>query len=562
MASDIATATSEADVPSKTAAASEAPAKRQKLRRSRFSLLTWRILAINVLALALLGGGLLFLGEYRQNLIYAELQSLQTQAQVFAGALGEGATTDALGNGVQLVTPLARDMMRRLVEPTKTRAQLLDAKGTVIADTAVLGNAGAAVRIDTLPPPEPGSALHQTLAQVYDWLMAHSPWSSPPPPVTAPHGVAEDPLVLRAFTGDVTAAARGAGAKLVLTAAAPVQYYKQILGVVVLSSDGAGIEQTVRSVRFAIIKLFGVAFGLTVLLSIYLAGTIARPVRRLAAAAERVRRGSGRQVVIPDFTARGDEIGDLSGALREMTSALWSRMDAIEHFAADVAHEIKNPLTSLRSAVETAARVADPEKQRRLLAVVLEDVHRLDRLITDISNASRLDAELSRDEGAVVPIDHMLKALIDIYRDSAKPNPPQFQLDLPDGSNSALTVRGTEGQLVRVFRNLIDNAISFSPPGGSIMIRARRLGDHIRVTVEDEGPGVPEGKLAEIFSRFYTERPVGEAFGKHSGLGLAISKQIIEAHRGSIRAENRTDRAGHAKGACFTVDLPSDDVFD
>ncbi len=562
MASDIATATPEAEVLLKTASARGTPAKRPRLRRGRFSLLTWRILAINVLALALLGGGLLLLGEYRQSLIDAELQSLKTQAQVFAGAVGEGATTDALGNGIELVTPLAREMMRRLVEPTKTRAQLLDAKGAVIADTAVLGSAGAPVQIDALPPPETGSALHRAVTQIYDWFVAHSPWSTMPRLVVAPRSVAEDPIVMRAFMGDVAAAARGAGAKLTLTSAAPVQYYKHILGVVVLSIDGSDIEQTVRSVRFAIIKLFGVALGLTVLLSIYLAGTIARPVRRLAAAAERVRRGSGRQVVIPDFTARRDEIGDLSGALRDMTGALWSRMDAIEHFAADVAHEIKNPLTSLRSAVETAARVTDPEKQRRLLAVVIEDVQRLDRLITDISNASRLDAELSRDESAVVPLDRMLKALIDIYRDSAKPNLPQLKLDLPDDSGSDLAVRGTEGQLVRVFRNLLDNAISFSPPGGTIAVRARRIGDRVRVTVEDEGPGIPEGKLAEIFSRFYTERPAGEAFGTHSGLGLAISKQIVEAHRGSIRAANNYDKTGNLLGAVFTVDLPSEDSTD
>ncbi|HKT17808.1 MAG TPA: stimulus-sensing domain-containing protein [Stellaceae bacterium] len=561
MASDIATATTSAAAPARPASQSEAPAKRRRLRRSRFSLLTWRILAINVLALALLGGGLLLLGEYRQSLISAELQSLQTQAQVFAGAVGEGATTDALGNGIQLVTPLARDMMRRLVEPTKTRAQLLDAKGTVIADTAVLGTAGAAVEIDKLAPPESGGAVHQAVTEIYDWLVAHSPWSTTPRLVVAPHNVADDPLVIHAFLGEVSGAARGAGAKLVLTAAAPVQYYKQILGVIVLSNNDPGIEQTVRNVRFAIIKLFGVALALTVLLSIYLAGTIARPVRRLAAAAERVRRGSGRQVVIPDFTQRGDEIGDLSGALREMTSALWLRMDAIEHFAADVAHEIKNPLTSLRSAVETAARVSDPEKQRRLLAVVLEDVHRLDRLITDISNASRLDAELSRDETALVPLDRLLNALIEIYADGPEPT-PHFVLDLGKHKGAELTVYGTESQLVRVFRNLIDNAISFSPPSGTITVRARSLGDHVRVTVEDEGPGVPEGKLAEIFSRFYTERPAGEAFGRHSGLGLAISKQIVEAHHGSIRATNCCDITGAVVGACFTVELPRENFSD
>jgi two-component system, OmpR family, sensor histidine kinase ChvG len=559
MVSDIATATIKDDEPAEPAIADEAPARRARQRRRRFSLLTWRILAINVLALALLGGGLLLLGAYRQNLIDAELQSLKTQAQVFAAAVGEEASIDASGSGVELTAQRARDMMRRLVEPTKTRAQLLDGKGATIVDTAVLGSASSAVQIDALPPPERGNAFQRGVVEAYDWVMAHMPWVADAASVPAPNrSPTEDPAVQRAFAGDVAGAARGAGPRLTLTAAAPVQYYKQVLGVVLLSNDGAAIEQTVRSVRFAIIKLFGVALGLTVLLSIYLAGTIARPVRRLAAAAELVRRGHGRQVTIPDFTARGDEIGDLSGALRDMTGTLWLRMDAIERFAADVAHEIKNPLTSLRSAVETAARVTDPEKQRRLLAVILEDVTRLDRLITDISDASRLDAELSRDESATVPTARMLAALVDLYRDTAKASGPQLRLDLPEASASALPVIGTEDQLVRVFRNLIDNAVSFSPPGGMIVVSARRMDGVVRILVDDDGPGIPEGKLVAIFDRFYTERPPGEAFGKHSGLGLAISKQIVEAHHGAIWAENRYDLAGNLVGARFTVDLPSE----
>jgi two-component system sensor histidine kinase ChvG len=241
-----------------------------------------------------------------------------------------------------------------------------------------------------------------------------------------------------------------------------------------------------------------------------------------------------------------------------MTGTLWLRMDAIERFAADVAHELKNPLTSLRSAVETAARVADPEKQRRLLAVVLEDVTRLDRLITDISDASRLDAELSRDESATVPTARMLAALVDLYRDTAKPGGAQLRLALPESAVSELPVIGTEEQLVRVFRNLIDNAVSFSPPGGMIVISARRIDGVVRVVVDDDGPGIPEGKLTAIFDRFYTERPAGEAFGKHSGLGLAISKQIVEAHHGAVWAENRYGPAGNLVGARFTVDLPSE----
>jgi two-component system sensor histidine kinase ChvG len=233
-------------------------------------------------------------------------------------------------------------------------------------------------------------------------------------------------------------------------------------------------------------------------------------------------------------------------------------MDAIEHFAADVAHEIKNPLTSLKSAVETVARVTDPEKQRRLLNVVVEDVARLDRLISDISDASRLDAEMSRIELEPVPVTDMLKALVDVHAASEKEGAPRLELVLPLGhGRSALTVLGMESRLGQVFRNLIANAISFSPRGGTIRIAAERDADFVRVAVEDEGPGIPDGKLEAIFDRFYTERPAGEKFGTHSGLGLSISKQIVEAHHGTIRAENRRDAQGRIVGARFVVLLPA-----
>jgi len=234
-------------------------------------------------------------------------------------------------------------------------------------------------------------------------------------------------------------------------------------------------------------------------------------------------------------------------------------MDAIEHFAADVAHEIKNPLTSLRSAVETAARVDDPLKQRKLLAVVLEDVQRLDRLITDISDASRLDAELSRVELEPVLIGRMLETLVDMHQASAEARAPRLVLSLPGPAGTAagdLAVLGIEGRLVQVFRNLIANAVSFSPPGAALHIAALRQGEWMVIVIEDAGPGIPEGKLEAIFERFYSERPAGEKFGTHSGLGLSISKQIVEAHRGTIRAENRRGADGAIIGARFTVRLP------
>jgi two-component system sensor histidine kinase ChvG len=342
---------------------------------------------------------------------------------------------------------------------------------------------------------------------------------------------------------------------LVFSVAIPIQRYKQVLGAVMLSAGSGEIEEELRTVRLELLRIFAVALLVTVLLSFYLAGTIARPIRRLAAAAERAR-GRRARIEIPDFTGRGDEIGDLSGSLREMTDALWQRMSAIESFAADVAHEIKNPLSSLRSAVETAIRIEDPANQRRLMAIILNDVERLDRLITDISDASRLDAELGRLEVEPVDIAAMLGALVDVHEATRSEGSPRLVLAIGK-SDRELIVLGIETRLSQVFRNVIGNAISFSPPLGEIRLTARHEGRAVLVTVEDEGPGVPDDKLTAIFDRFYTERPLGEKFGTHSGLGLSISKQIVEAHRGMTWAENRKDAGGATTGARFCIRLPA-----
>ena len=315
------------------------------------------------------------------------------------------------------------------------------------------------------------------------------------------------------------------------------------------------IEAELKKVRLEMLRIFAVALFVTVLLSFYLAGTIVRPIRRLAAAAERAR-GRGARVEIPDFTGRGDEIGDLSHSLREMTDALWERMNAIESFAADVSHEIKNPLSSLKSAVETASRLDDAKKQRRLLAVVLDDVERLHRLITDISDASRLDAELSRIELSPIDIGAMLAALVEVHQATESDLSPHLVLELPERGRD-LIVMGIESRLSQVFRNVIANALSFSPPQGEIRLLARPDGHAVLVTVEDQGPGIPEDKLTAIFDRFYSERPAGEKFGMHSGLGLSISKQTVAAHRGMIWAENRRAPTGEVIGARFAIRLPA-----
>ncbi len=567
MVSDIATATAEPKAPAAAPAEATAPPPRLARglrRRRRLSPLTRRILAVNVLALGLLGLGLLYLGEYQQSLVSAQLDALKMQGEIFAAALGEGAVIDSLGEGEQLVPALGRQMMQRLVEPTQhTRARLFDAAGKLIADSRALRGPASFVQTEELPPPEAQAGPFRRIATwIYDEVIAALPWQRQHPlyQETTSQSAGDYGEVQKALSGEVGSALRSErDGGFVLSVAVPVQRYKRVLGAVLLSSDSAEIDQAVRAVRFEILKVFVIALGVTVLLSIYLAGTIGRPIRRLAAAAERVRRGHGRQMLIPDFTRRGDEIGDLSGAFRDMTAALWQRMDAIERFAADVAHEIKNPLTSLRSAVETAARVDDAKKQRELLRVVREDVQRLDRLITDISDASRLDSELSRVELEPVLVGRMLHALVEVHRATADGAAPRLMLSLPGVLGTPegdLAVLGIEGRLGQVFRNLIANAISFSPPGAAIHITARRDGDYVVIVIEDEGPGIPEGKLDAIFERFYSERPAGEKFGTHSGLGLSISKQIVEAHRGSIRAENRGDAAGRTIGARFIVRLP------
>lgn len=532
--------------------------------------LTRRILAINLIVLLVPVGGFFFLDEYQESLIAAEVETLRVQGEAFAGALGTGAVANVTGHG-QVITPVeASQMMRRLVAPTNSRARLFSVAGDLIADTRFLRSPRGVVRIEELPPPDEVLSLTGWISERAEALLNWMPgWHDLPPYHEAPVQKSADyEEVTTALASETSAVVRRHPAGgLVISVAVPVQRYKQVVGALMLSTGGGEVENAMRAVRIDILKVFGFALFVTVLLSIYLAGTIARPLRRLAAATERVRTGRGREVEIPEFRGRRDEIGDLGRDLRAMTAALWDRMDAIERFAADVAHEIKNPLTSLRSAVETVARVKDPEKQRQLMAIILDDVQRLDRLISDISDASRLDAELSRDPSAPVDVTHVLQSLVDLLQATTAPGAPQIVLDIDDGR--PLVVPAVEGRLGQVFRNIIANAMSFSPPDGRIVVRAcrrsldSRRGHTVIVTVDDDGPGIPEQNLESIFRRFYSDRPDGAADAAatpagHSGLGLSISRQIVEASGGRVWAENRRDAAGEVLGARFTVELPGE----
>jgi two-component system sensor histidine kinase ChvG len=344
----------------------------------------------------------------------------------------------------------------------------------------------------------------------------------------------------------------------IVSVAVPIQRFRAVRGALLLSTQGSDIDQMVESERLAVFKVFLVAVSVMVLLSVLLAGTIAGPVRRLSDAAERVRRRIRSRVEIPDFTVRRDEIGHLSGALRDMTNALYSRIEAIESFAADVAHELKNPLTSLRSAVETLPLAKTAESRNRLLAVIEHDVRRLDRLISDVSDASRLDAELQRQEAAPVDLVKLFTMLVNIANEVRRDDAVSVSLTFEGGGPAAFIVPGHDSRLGQVMDNLINNARSFSPKGGAVRVTCRRLKNEVEITVDDDGPGIRPDAMEKIFERFYTDRP-DQGFGQNSGLGLSISKQIVDAHGGRIRAENRisTTRDGKVLGARFVVRLPA-----
>ena len=526
-------------------------------RRRRFPVasLTARILAINVLALAIVVAGFLYLDRYQSDLFDAKLDSLAREGALIAGALGESVVALPDSEKSWLDPELAGPLMQRLALPPGTRARLFDTEGVLIVDSLLLP--GARVQTKELPPPSGGGALGRAAIAVYDWVVAHLPPRTRVPRQSEPvqARAADFPEVARALEGETASAIRETeDGVLVAVAALPVQPLRRIQGALLISSGAEDVARSVRDVRFAILEAFAVALAITVLLSLYFARTITRPVRRLAEAAERVRAGRGRKVSIPDFTARRDEIGGLSRALRDMTQALWVRMDAIEVFVADVAHEIKNPLSSLRNAVETARRVRDPAQRDKLLDIVAQDVTRLDRLLSEIADASRIDTELSRAEPSALDIGAVLTALVEMQRPAFTAEGLRLSLDLAD--TQPFMVYAVEDRLVQVFQNLLSNARSFSPRGGEIAIRAARAAGDIRIDIEAQGPGVAEELREAIFERFHTLRPASEPFGTHSGLGLSISRQITDAHGGTITCTNRQTEDGSVEGARFTVRLP------
>jgi two-component system sensor histidine kinase ChvG len=343
----------------------------------------------------------------------------------------------------------------------------------------------------------------------------------------------------------------------VVSVSMPIQHVAAVLGVLTL--EAGDVDQIIAAQRAALLPFILIAIAAVLASSLMLNRLVARPVLRLAHAADRVRVDGEREISLPDLARRSDELGDLARALEDMTRALSERMDATERFAADVAHEIRNPLTSIRSAVETLDIVKDPVAVSRLLAIVKQDTGRLDRLVTDISNASRVDAELSREPPKRLSMTRLLVEVAGLYENQVKPGDGPHSVHVrfvrADGINHA-SVMGREIPLGQVLRNLIDNARSFSPAGGMVRLSLAATRGRVETYVDDDGPGIPPENLETVFERFYTSRPKGHAFGNNSGLGLSIARQIAAAHHGELRAENRLNPDGSIAGARFILALP------
>jgi two-component system sensor histidine kinase ChvG len=549
-----------------------------------FSSLTRRIVSLNIAGLLALVASILYLSQFRAGLIDARAQSLLVQAEIIAGAIAASATVQTntitidpdrlldLKPGETYGSPdeyspldfpinpeRVAPVLRTLISPTKTRARIYDPNGGLLLDSRNLENV---VRFD-LPPissEKPGLPERAMIA-ARTWLnRGDLPLYRELGPENG-NGYEEVGDALRGQKRSmVRVNSRG---EVIVSVAVAVQRSRTIHGALMLSTQGDDIDQMVTAERLAIVKVGGVASAVMIVLSLLLASTIAGPVRRLADSAERVRHRIKTRVEIPDFTLRRDEIGHLSGALRDMTGALYNRIEAIEMFAADVAHELKNPLTSLRSAVETLPLAKNENSRTRLLAVIEHDVRRLDRLISDISDASRLDAELQRQDMSPVDLRRLLTTLTSVANETKLGHDIAVEARFEGrGASDTFSVPGHDSRLGQVVSNLLSNAQSFSNAGGKVRILCRRIRTGVEILVDDDGPGIRPDALERIFERFYTDRP-HQGFGQNSGLGLSISKQIIEAHGGRVWAENRLGPAGDdddeptVVGARFVVRLPA-----
>ena len=534
----------------------------KRARRGLFTLnrspLTRKIITFNLIALNVLVAGILFLNSSRDSLAVQRANTLVSEAEliadVFEARMPDGAPVSlATGDGIDVTGTLEALDLRRGVE-----AYIYDGSGALVGRFEGLGVTRAR---DASASDDERTIIVDFLTRLWSGVSSIFP-SAPEEELTTAERQAND-IVPAAMEGNtrIMTGKSGDGGTL-FAVATPIIHNGLPVGVVALANSSNEIDLAVRIERERVLRMFIIATLVSIGLSLVLASTIANPISDLAEAAElgrdrdKRKNGAGGRIRIPDLTARPDEIGRLSGALRGMVAALYDRIDSNEQFAADVAHEIKNPLASLRSAVGSLRMVKKEEHRDKLLDVIDHDVRRLDRLVSDISNASRLDSELVKEEEESFDLIKMMSNLGEYLGQQAQEEGIDFITDLP---SQPIIIQGLEARLAQVFVNLITNAISFCEEGDAIRVWARQRENRVLVVVEDTGPGIPEQALTKIFKRFYSERPEKQ-FGNNSGLGLAISKQIVEAHGGVIWAENirptDADIASEPLGARFVVGLP------
>ncbi len=501
---------------------------------SRRASLTTRILAVNIFALALMAGSLFYLDSYRKELLAERLRLALTEARITAAALARTRP----GERRSLIAQVGKEQSLRL--------RLFNTKGALIADSFALSGP-AFTFVD--PSKETGyRRAARALDRATDFVLG-----------TAPIAEYQEPAIQRAEAWPELAEARQAKATVVRHRLAPDR--TPVLSTATIVDRGGDallttrnateITQYVRDARQTLAIVVGVALLVSVQLSLFLARTIVQPLRSLVRAAVRVRLGRDRAVIVPRLPERGDEIGLLARAISDMTTALRQRIDAVETFAADVAHEIKNPLASLRSALESLERVEDPALRRQLSALAAHDVQRIDRLVTEIADASRIDAELSRTTFVPVDLAALAKALVGERERRGVNGSCAVKVKADRGS---IWVKGDPMRLERVLENLLDNAVSFSPPRARITLAIARQDDRVVLEVSDEGPGIALASREKVFERFHSLRPAEEDFGRHSGLGLAIARTIVEAHDGTLVAAEPAD---DTPGARLVANLPA-----
>jgi two-component system, OmpR family, sensor histidine kinase ChvG len=500
--------------------------------------------------------GALVLNEMRSSLVDARKASLNEMADIIASVLTEAATEGEprprlITDQQTLIRPL-----KRMQISGSTRLRVFEPGGEVVADSYLLDDRIAG---QPLPPVRTPNALQQAWLDVVRNVNSTIGTFDISGRAAVLEARSLDEEVVTALGGDPVASERfNDSAQRVISVTVPIRRVGKVVGALTLESSD--VARIIAAERAALVPFIIFAVLTAVVTSALLTAVIARPLIKLARASDRVRTGDARRLDLGALHDRRDEIGHLAKAMEAMTASLYDRIVANERFAADVAHELKNPLTSIRSAVETSRSVRDPAVQTRMLEVIHKDVIRLDRLITDISNLSRLEGEIIREKSARVDLARLLEDLVSIYRDTRREGEPEVRLGV-SGVGDGAFVMGRDGPLAQVIRNLVENAKSFSPPEGVVRVELSRgmglQGPLYRIAVEDEGPGVPPDKLEKVFERFYSDRPKGATFGNNSGLGLSIVRQIVETHRGRVWAENRIKPDGGVAGARFVVEIPA-----